>query len=204
MNKINKTMKLVREHINEIKRYDIKKGTSGWSSIGVGHVATHGEFYDLIEKLMPDAPLSLNEYRDNAINEIQTTFDDGDFILNESARLLECKTKDLFIAWTDNLIGMAAVAGIAGMGYSESVSNTFITSAYEMYDEASDCVLNDELEKETIMSMLENLDYTRTSIPLTNEEEEGWSIIFFPTIRVVWIYLDPNVDDSRDCVVIFR
>ena len=41
-------MKIVKESINEIKRYEISRGGSGWGALGVGHAALYKAYNDII------------------------------------------------------------------------------------------------------------------------------------------------------------
>jgi len=187
-------MKIVRESLNEIKQ---NKENSGLGSINIGKAATHGKYFDTIKLLMPDALNQLIQQRKKLEIYIMETFNDGNYILNEVSRLLECNHNNMLIAVAN--INIPINYQIDAV---DSIAATFINSAYEMYEDAANCVLSYQ-NKNEIISILKELDLEYKKIPIKNKhDKETWIMRFFPKLRVVCIQANPDVDFA-DPIIIF-
>ena len=84
-------MKLVREHINEIKRYDIKKGGSGWGSLDIGNINVCPAY----EKIKEKFPEEITEFSIAILEEVNDILSDA---ITKSMEYFECSIKSILWA----------------------------------------------------------------------------------------------------------
>lgn len=182
-------MKIVREHINEVKRYS---ELSALHNLGIGKAASHGEFYLAMKKFVPEELDALDiEWMQDIILQ---SFDSPEYILELSSKMLECNRSQILTTWTD-------VDQTMPPGYLDNIANAFVSLHNGSTEEAASYLSTDPTKKEEIKRALSQIDMQHTVTEI--KENDGWQLLHFPSARVVLLQLDPKLNLEADSAVLF-